>query len=70
VRGGLFGGAFVQLAAEDMPTAHGPKPRPVFKIVGWDGDVERSTPENSVSKVLPVQSAAKANDDMDDEIPF
>lgn len=69
VQRGLFGGAFVQLAAEDMPTSHGVKSKPVFKVVGWDDDAEQSTPEHSVSKALAVK-AVKDPDDMDDEIPF
>jgi hypothetical protein len=66
---GLFGGPIVQLATQDMTTQHGTVSRPLFKIVGWEDDAERATPENSLTKVLPVQRADKA-DDMDDEIPF
>jgi hypothetical protein len=59
----------VELHAAPMPTKHGPKSKPLFRIVGWKS---ANGGEQPVERRI---SARQANDEsyrheMDDEIPF
>jgi hypothetical protein len=60
----------VELRAVEMPTKHGRKSKPVFKIVGWkSADEEARAP---VERQITAKEAEKevAHHEMDDEIPF
>ena len=66
----------MKLAAVDMPTKYGNKPRPAFEIVGWDDAVPDETAAEGLAEAIPVQSIPSTEKtiancaDMDDEIPF
>jgi hypothetical protein len=55
------GQPIIKLSKTMMPTRFGPKPRPLFEIVGWD-EVREA--------VRAVEQTRVKTDDMNDEIPF
>jgi hypothetical protein len=63
----------VELQAAEMPTKHGRKSKPVFKVVGWkSADGDKPTPAERQISAREVQQAKQtiAAREMDDEIPF
>jgi hypothetical protein len=55
----------VELRAAEMPTKHGRKSKPVFKVVGW------KTASGEREEIVERQiSPPTTKHDMDDEIPF
>jgi hypothetical protein len=61
----------VELRWADMPTKHGKKSRPVFKVVGWEGVVEEEAKPAPAARRLTQEEVQEADrKSANDEIPW
>jgi hypothetical protein len=61
----------VELRAAEMPTRHGRKSKPVFKIVGWKTADNNQQPAPAERQITAKQAVREvAHHEMDDEIPL